>query len=114
MARRTRRSRQEWQGLISEWESSGLGQREFAKHRGLNEASMARWARQIRRDSAESTDLVAARFVEVVSQKSAGPTVGSAGVVLRLGRGLSLELPEWPTPEYLALVARSYERVSPC
>jgi hypothetical protein len=48
-------------------------------------------------------------FVEVVAASEQG-SVGGAGPVLRVG-AVVLELPDWPSPEYVAMVARAYEAV---
>ena len=118
MARKKRRQRSqgEWEQLIEEWESSGQSQAEFARTRGLSQTAVSRWKTRLRGSSTESRSLVAAGFVEMVTEVAPAPAapMPAAGLVLRVGKAVSLELPEWPSPEYVALIARTYEAVPPC
>ena len=111
------RKRRDWKRLVAEYRSSGLSQREFAGRRGLSESSLGRWSRRLLAEEAGQA-VTPAGLVEVVSKED----VASAKEVLesnlllriRLGSSVCLELPEWPSPQYVALVARAYEAVAPC
>ena len=46
-----RRSKDQWQGLVAEQESSGKSQQEFCAKRGVSVASLQYWKRKLREDS---------------------------------------------------------------
>lgn len=112
------RKRREWERLVAQYRSSGLSQREFAVRRGLSISSLGRWSRQLLVDEGREvappapvglTEIVAKRAVSRmdVHQERGGL------LRLRVGPAVCLELPELPSPEYVALVARAYEAVAP-
>ena len=87
---RRRRSRQEVEQVVAEYESSGLSRVEFCRERGVALSTLGRYrSRQQRQASAGSNALLA---VEVCSRAPA-PT-GAAGsalaVVLRSGRRIEV------------------------
>jgi hypothetical protein len=105
----SRRNRREWERLVAEYRASGKSQREFAAHRGVSLSSLARWCGLVERGSTEQRAEVG--FVEVVAAESERSIVFRESWVLRVGAAVVLELPDWPSPEYVARVARAYEAV---
>ena len=113
-----KRSREEWVAIISEYRSSGLTQRRFARSRGLSESSVGRWSRRLSAEEASASEaVVPAGLVEIVSKEEASARAsypkGSGPSRLHVG-AVCLEIRDWPSPEYIALVARAYEAVTPC
>ncbi len=89
---RRRRSRQEVEQLVAEYESSGLSQNEFCRARGLALSTLGRYrTRQKRQAPAGSNTLLA---VEVSSRAPASlaTTVSALAVVLRGGRRIEVGL----------------------
>ena len=112
-----KRSREEWERLLAEYMSSGLSRREFAQARGLSVSSLSRWVQRLRREQEEGRNRQPqAGLIELVAEPPpVSAAVGENGtVLLRVGEGVCLELPEWPVPDYVAQIARAYEAVSPC
>jgi transposase-like protein len=86
---RRRRSRQEVEQLVAEYESSGLSRSEFCRERGLSLSTLSRYQkRRARQASAGRHALLAVE----VSAREPGPTgTGSAlAVVLRGGRRIEV------------------------
>jgi hypothetical protein len=83
---RRRRSRQEVEQLVAEFESSGLNRSEFCRERGLALSTLARYRRgQVQQTSTGSNTLLAVE----VSGQAPGPvaaTCRALAVVLRGGR----------------------------
>ena len=87
---RRRRSRQEVEQVVAEYESSGLSQDEFCRTRGLALSTLGRYrTRQKRQAPADSNTLLA---VEVSHRAPASfTTTGSAlAVVMRGGRRIEV------------------------
>jgi len=84
-----RRSRQEVEEVVAEYESSGLSRIEFCRERGLALSTLGRYRRRERQAPAGSGALLAVE----VSGRAAAPlgTTGSAlAVVLRGGRRIEV------------------------
>ena len=114
-----KRSREEWVAIISDYRASGLPQRRFAHSRGVSESSLGRWSRLLLAEEGAVSDALApAGLVEIVSKEVAtkAEDLSRSGGFPRLyvGSSVCLELRDWPSPEYVALVARAYEAVAPC
>ena len=115
--KQVRRSRDEWKRIVEEYRSSGQSQRAFAQTRGLNLSSLSRWSRLLpREDERGKGGYREAGLIELVAdQRPHRATVFEAdGARLLVGRSVSLELASLPAPDYVALIARAYEAVSPC
>jgi transposase-like protein len=87
---RRRRSRQEVEQVVAEYESSGLSRIEFCRERGVALSTLGRYrSRQERQASAGSNVLLA---VEVSSRVPApiGATGSALAVVLRSGRRIEV------------------------
>ena len=87
---RRRRSRQEVEEVVAEYESSGLSRIEFCRARGVALSTLSRYrSRQQRQASAGSNALLA---VEVCGRAPApiGATGSALAVVLRSGRRIEV------------------------
>jgi hypothetical protein len=83
---RRRRSRQEVEQLVAEFESSGLNRGEFCRERGLALSTLARYRRgRVRQASAGSNALLAVE-VSGCGPGSVAATGSGLAVVLRGGR----------------------------
>ncbi len=113
---RRRRKREEWKRLDAEYRASGLSKREFAEARGLGTASLERWSRLLRREREMESETERSGLIELVADepRTSPEVIDTDGVRLRVGAAVCLELPRWPAPDYVALIARAYEAVSPC
>ena len=119
-----KRSPDQWTQLVWDQRLSGQSVRAFARSRGLCESSLGRWSRLLPRKDEPDQDeakLVPSvhenpggGLVELVTQRE-HVVVETSNDELRLlvGAGVCLELSQLPAPEYLALVAHSYEAVTP-
>ena len=87
---RRRRSRQEVEQVVAEYESSGLSRIEFCRERGVALSTLGRYrSRQQRQASVGNNALLA---VEVSGRASTpiGATGGALAVVLRSGRRIEV------------------------
>lgn len=112
-----RRSREEWKRLVAEYRSSGQSQRAFAQSRGLCLSSLTRWLTLLRREDerAKGGQGEGGLMELVADERPLRATMAEAeGARLLVGRSVCLELPHWPAPDYVALIARAYEAVPPC
>lgn len=104
-----RRSRSEADGLVSEFERSGLGRKEFCAARGLSVHTLDAWRRRIA-ESAPEEKIVP---VEIVANRAATKSPKrAAGVAWRghfrvvLGEGISIEVePGFDAAELRRLIA---------
>ena len=118
-----KRSPEQWRQLVADHRSSGQSLRRFALSRGISESSLGLWSRRFRcgdgsalveaRSAACGEEVVGVGLVELVAERKVFD-VETRGDDVRLlvGSSVCLELSRLPSPEYLALVARSYEAVS--
>ena len=102
-----RRSRQEWAEVVASYEASGLSQETFARREGVAASTLRYWLYRFRRERLDGTPAEASRFIEIASSEPGGAGSGNAGVVLRVGGSVALELSELPEPGYLAALARA-------
>ena len=91
---RRRRSRQEVEQVVAEYESSGLSRIEFCRERGVGLSTLARYrSRQQRQASAGSNALLAVEVSgRAPSRAPASPTTTASAltVVLRSGRRIEV------------------------
>ena len=73
-----------WSALIDEYETSGLGQRTFAKQRGINPSTLAAWRSKLGRSSVSQP--AATHFTELVVAEEA-PAAPVGDVILHLREG---------------------------
>ena len=112
-----KRSREEWEGIVAEHRASGLCMRRFAKSRRFCETSLGRWSRLLRREEVmNSGENPQCGLIELVSHEpQVGAMIDATKMVrLLVGTAVCLELSQMPAPDYVALIARAYEAVSPC
>ncbi len=116
----TRRNREFWRRVVSEYKASGQTAPAFAAARKLNLGTLRWWVSHLRRDDRAGTRASGAGFVEVTC--ASGPLVVAAAlplaestppVTVRVGAGVVLAFAVLPPAEYVAQVARCYEAVSP-
>ena len=69
-SKRTRRTKIQWTEILREFESSGVGSREFCRREGLPPSSFQRWRSRL-------GSVTAAEFVELVPGPS--PSASSSG-----------------------------------
>ncbi len=90
----TRRSQEEWQTLIRQWQQSSLSAAHFCKQNHLSSASFYQW-RQRFEDSDNLDNKTAATpstdFIDITALSSTADHQGW-NIVLNLGDGLSLTL----------------------
>ncbi|MDE0488923.1 MAG: IS66 family insertion sequence element accessory protein TnpB [Chloroflexota bacterium] len=86
-----RRSRAEWQAILSRFERSGQGRREFCEAEGLVLGTFSWWRTQLGRSGAGGTAAGGALFVELADGRPAEPAWDAeldlgGGMVLRVRR----------------------------
>ena len=86
-----RKSRQQWQALISQWQHSGQDARHFCSEQGLGYTTFCKWQRRFAEPPTALDSL--SPFVEVSTLMSAPTAVaGRWHIVLSLGNGVELRL----------------------
>ena len=80
---RTRRTQAQWSEILRQFESSGLGSREFCRREGLAPSSFQRWRREL-------GSAAAAEFVELVPTSSPSVPSASWSFDVSLPNGVSL------------------------
>lgn len=86
-SRRGGRSRADWERLVSEYETSGMGRKAFCAERSVAVTSLDYWRRKLK---AESSSIGFVELGAVAAEPSSGWDIELAlgdGVVLRLSRG---------------------------
>ena len=89
-----RRSQEEWQALISQWQQSSLSATNFCKQQHLSSASFYKWRQRIEGADNPNQPMPAApssNFIDITALSSAAGRQGW-NIVLNLGDGLSLTL----------------------
>jgi transposase-like protein len=90
--RRIRRSRDEWEQILSDFRSSNLTQQAFCKQNGISTVSLGKWRKRLQADSPPTG------FIPVqLSSDANSPTQSSGGAAsvslrLELGNGVVLHL----------------------
>ena len=90
----TRRSQEEWQTLISQWQQGGLSAANFCKQHHLSNASFYKWRQRF--ESSDNPDnktpaTPVTDFIDITALSSSADHSGW-NIVLNLGDGLSLTL----------------------
>ena len=123
-----KRSPEQWRQLVEDQRSSGQSVRGFARSRGICKSSLGHWSRLLRgedgpglsdggsipcRHGSRGGGLVEllVQHQSLAIERSGEETCCRDVVRLLVGAGVCLELSRLPAPEYLALVARSYDEV---
>ena len=87
-----RRTREDWQALVSAWESSNQTQQAFCQDRGLCYRQFNQWKSRFKQESlAEQENNVAAQFVPIQLKPPAGPRP-SMGVQVYLPNGIRIDV----------------------
>jgi transposase-like protein len=102
---RRRRSREYWERLVAEFESSDESAPSFADSHQVHVATLRSWLYRIRRECEESYDPATA-FVEVIQVAEQSDRIRSNGVRLDLPGGAEVYLDKLPPPSYLAELCR--------
>ena len=94
--RRIRRSREEWEGLVTLFETSGQTRKRFCAELGIGESTLRRWCSRLRERTPAAVSQ-APVFVELPAQEK-GPraAVQSWEVELQLDTGVLLRLRRVP------------------
>ena len=82
-SKRTRRTRAQWTEILREFESSGLGSREFCRREDLPPSSFQRWRSRL-------GSVTAAEFVELIPGSSPTRPSSSWSLEVSLPDGVSL------------------------
>ncbi len=82
-SKRTRRTRAQWTEVLREFESSGVGSREFCRREGLPPSSFQRWRSRL-------GSVAAAEFVELVPTPSPSAPLSSWSLDVSLPNGVGL------------------------
>ena len=95
MAHSPRRSAQQWESLIEQWQQSSQSAVEFCRQQGIGYASFCAWRRRLTQETAShprASSASSASFIDLSAL--ATPLAGGTGwhIVLRLGQGIELRL----------------------
>jgi len=88
----SRRSAEQWQALVDQWQRSGQSAKQFCKEQGLGYASFCQWRRRLTQadEPASNSSPVESSFIDLAS---IGPSQASGWrIVLSLGNGVELTL----------------------
>ena len=115
--RRKRRSRGEWAELVAEQEALGMSAPAFAASRGLSVSTLRWWRWKLGQgaDLASGDAVDGGRLLEVRLTASGAPgwdvddESEEDAVYLSLPGGVELELPETPSPRWLAALCHALE-----
>lgn len=105
LMKRAQRSREFWEKVVFEADSSGLTRAKYAESVGVGEAALSHWLTKLRgksekvRPTVEAARLMRVQVVDVKAKRDAELSLEHAGVVIRFGEGTS--------PEYVAKLAKS-------
>ncbi len=103
--KRAQRSRDFWEKIVAEADSSGLTRAKYAESVGVGEAALSHWLTRLRgksekvRPTVATARLMRVQVVDVKAKSEAGLSLEYGGVIVRFGEGTS--------PEYVAKLAKS-------
>ena len=86
----TRRTREQWQALVEQWQQSGQSARQFCQEQDVGYASFCQWRKRFAMPAPSSPDPEAS-FIDLASLGPAGADQGWH-IVLSLGNGVELTL----------------------
>ena len=100
--RAAKRSKEDWEKIMSEWEASGLTQHEFTKRLGINPGTFQGrlWRIRRQREDANIAKDGAPRFVEIKQQQHT-PTSKPKGLKISMTR-TEIEFSSTPDATWLA------------
>lgn len=86
-----RRSPEQWQALVEQWQLSGQSARRFCQEQALGYASFCQWRKRLESAPVSESSSPQASFIDLTSL---GPSTGDRGwhIVLSLGNGVELTL----------------------
>lgn len=89
-----RRSAEQWQSLVNQWQASGQSARQFCKEQALGYASFCQWRKRLNgtesKTTTDQTNAPGPSFIDLASLGSSQP--GGWHIVLSLGGGVELTL----------------------
>lgn len=89
-----RRSAEQWQSLIDQWQASGQSAKQFCKEQALGYASFCQWRKRLSRPEEKTAtaqpNTSEPSFIDLASLGSSQP--GGWHIVLSLGGGVELTL----------------------
>jgi transposase-like protein len=86
----------QWQRHVQAWRESGMSQADYCRQQGLNPKTFSKWAR------GESPGEPTAPLEVIPVQVTPSSPATEAAVVLKLTRGVQLELSTAVSPRWLA------------
>lgn len=89
MNQTTRRTAQQWQSLVAQWQRSGLSMARFCEDHDVGYASFCYWRKRLAEDNQSLAS--EASFVDLGALASSGVD-GGWHIVLSLGNGVELRL----------------------
>lgn len=86
-----RRTQEQWQALVEQWQRSGQSARQFCDYQGLGYASFCQWRKRLKAAPKPTSAEPDASFIDL---SALGPSAASANwhIVLSLGNGVELKL----------------------
>lgn len=88
-----RRSPEQWQALIDQWQQSGQSAKQFCKEQALGYASFCQWKKRLAQSDENATAEASSpepSFIDLASLGASQP--GGWHIVLSLGGGVELTL----------------------
>ncbi|HVP62952.1 MAG TPA: hypothetical protein VMT11_20520 [Myxococcaceae bacterium] len=104
-----RPSTEEWIALLSEFEQSGLQQKEFCAKHDLSIAAFQYWYYRKAKKHSESAAKLSESFLPIEVVGSAAPSARPAGAVVEiaLAGGIVVRLPAGTEPRYVSELLRA-------
>jgi len=105
LMKRAQRSREFWEKIVAEADSSSLTRAKYAESVGVGQAALSHWLTKLRgksekaRPTVETARLMRVQIVDAKPKRDAELSLECAGVIVRFGEGTS--------PEYVAKLAKS-------
>lgn len=86
-----RRSADQWQALVEQWQNSGLSALQFCQEKEVGYASFCQWRKRFAEQSTTPTKAEPS-FIDLASLAQSPSHKGSWHIVLSLGNGVELTL----------------------
>lgn len=86
-----RRSADQWQALVEQWQNSGLSALRFYQEKEVGYASFCQWRKRFAEHTATSAK-AEPNFIDLASLAQSPSQAGSWHIVLSLGNGIELTL----------------------